>query len=82
MIPGYTLYTLVLKLLIVVNFSWQTTSTFELKPFRYHSKMEFERRNLYSNGLYHKNSIQVQVLNGRKSTNYDRAFSESFIYQF
>jgi hypothetical protein len=31
MIPGYTFYTLVRKSYLFVNFSWQTTSTFELK---------------------------------------------------
>ncbi|MFV8353673.1 alpha-amylase family glycosyl hydrolase [Flavobacterium sp. XS2P14] len=83
-IYAFTRWSDVQKLLIVVNFSWQTTSTFELKiPSDIIQKWNLKDGNYtITDQLYHKNSIQVQVLNGEGKAQITIAPSESFIYQF
>jgi glycosidase len=83
-IYAFTRWSDVQKLLIVVNFSWQTTSTFELKiPSDIIQKWNLKDGNYtVTDQLYHKNSIQVQVLNGEGKAQITIAPSESFIYQF
>ncbi|MFV8333841.1 alpha-amylase family glycosyl hydrolase [Flavobacterium sp. GSP14] len=83
-IYAFTRWSDVQKLLIVVNFSGQTTSTFELKiPSDIIQKWNLKDGNYtITDQLYHKNSIQVQVLNGEGKAQITIAPSESFIYQF
>ena len=83
-IYAFTRWSDVQKLLIVVNFSGQTTSTFELKiPSDIIQKWNLKDGNYtVTDQLYHKNSIQVQVLNGEGKAQITIAPSESFIYQF
>ena len=83
-IYAFTRWSDVQKLLIVVNFSWQTTSTFELKiPSDIIQKWNLKDGTYkVTDQLYHKNSIQVQVLNGEGKAQITIAPSESFIYQF
>ena len=83
-IYAFTRWSDVQKLLVVVNFSWQTTSTFELKiPSDIIQKWNLKDGNYtVTDQLYHKNSIQVQVLNGEGKAQITIAPSESFIYQF
>ena len=71
------------KLLVVVNFSGQTTSTFELKiPSDIIQKWNLKDGNYtVTDQLYHKNSIRLQVLNGEGKAQITIAPSESFIYQ-
>ncbi len=83
-IYAFTRWSDVQKLLIVVNFSWQTTSTFELKiPSDIIQKWNLKDGTYtLKDQLYHKNSIQVQVLNGEGKAQITIEPSESFIYQF
>ncbi|MFV8355093.1 alpha-amylase family glycosyl hydrolase [Flavobacterium sp. XS1P32] len=83
-IYAFTRWSDVQKLLIVVNFSWQTTSTFELKiPSDIIQKWNLKDGTYkVTDQLYHKNSIQVQVFNGEGKAQITIAPSESFIYQF
>ena len=71
------------KLIVVTNFSWLTTSTFELKiPSEIIQKWNLNDGNYtITDQLYHKNSIQLQVLNGEGKAQITIAPSESFIYQ-
>ncbi|MFV8393136.1 alpha-amylase family protein [Flavobacterium sp. LB2P6] len=71
------------KLIVVTNFSWLTTSNFELKI----SSDIIQKWNLkdgnytLTDQLYHKSSVQLQVLNGEGKAQITIAPSESFIYQ-
>ena len=71
------------KLIVVTNFSWITTSNFELKiPSDIIQKWNLKDGNYtVTDQLYHKNSIQLQVLNGEGKAQITIAPSESFIYQ-
>ena len=71
------------KLIVVTNFSWLTTSNFELKiPSDIIQKWNLKDGNYTAaDQLYHKNSIQLQVLNGEGKAQITIAPSESFIYQ-
>ena len=82
-IYAFTRWSDVQKLLIVVNFSGQTTSTFELKiPSDIIQKWNLKDGNYtVTDQLYHKNSIRLQVLNGEGKAQITIAPSESFIYQ-
>lgn len=71
------------KLLVVTNFSWLTTSNFEIKiPSYIMQKWNLKDGNYtLTDQLYHKSAIQLQVLNGVGKAHITIAPSESFIYQ-
>ncbi|QIH39915.1 alpha-amylase [Flavobacterium sp. Sr18] len=71
------------KLIIVTNFSWLTTSNFELKiPTDIIQKWKLKDGNYTTTDqLYHKSAVQLQVLNGEGKAQITIAPSESFIYQ-
>jgi glycosidase len=71
------------KLIVVTNFSWLTTSNFELKiPADIIQKWNL-KDGIYtiSDQLYHKSSVQLRVENGEGKAQISIAPSESFIYQ-
>jgi glycosidase len=71
------------KLIVVTNFSWITTSNFELKiPSDIIQKWNLKDGNYtVTDQLYHKSAVQLQVLNGEGKAQIAIAPSESFIYQ-
>ncbi|MFH6971630.1 alpha-amylase family protein [Flavobacterium petrolei] len=71
------------KLIIVTNFSWLTTSNFELKiPSDIIQKWKLKDGNYtVTDQLYHKSAVQLQVLNGEGKAQITIAPSDSFIYQ-
>ena len=71
------------KLVIVTNFSWLSTSNFELKiPSEIIRKWNLKDGNYtVTDQLYNKSSVQLQVLNGECKAQITIAPSESFIYQ-
>lgn len=71
------------KLIIVTNFSWLTTSNFELKiPSEIIQKWNLKDGNhTLIDQLYNKSTIQLQVLNGEGKAQIIIEPSESFIYQ-
>jgi glycosidase len=71
------------KLIIVTNFSWLTTSNFELKiPSDIIQKWNLKDGNYtLTDQLYNNSFIQLQVLNGEGKAKIEIAPSESFIYQ-
>ena len=71
------------KLIVVTNFSWLTTSNFELKiPSDIIQKWNLNDGNYtITDQLYHKSSVQLQVSNGEGKVQIRIAPSESFIYQ-
>ena len=71
------------KLIVVTNFSWLATSTFELKiPSEIIQKWNLNDGNYtITDQLYHKSSVQLQVLNGEGKVQITIAPSESFIYE-
>ena len=71
------------KLIIVSNFSWLTTSNFELKvPADIIRKWNLKDRSYaLTDQLYKRNSVQLVVLNGEGKAKISIAPSESFIYQ-
>jgi glycosidase len=71
------------KLIVVTNFSWLTTSNFELKiPSDIIQKWNLKDGNYtLTDQLYHKSSVQLKVLNGEGKLQITIAPSESFIYQ-
>jgi glycosidase len=71
------------KLIVVTNFSWITTSNFELKiPSNIIQKWNLKDGNYtITDQLYHKSAVQLQVLNGEGKVQITIAPSESFIYQ-
>lgn len=71
------------KLIVVTNFSWLTTSNFELKiPSDIIQKWNLKDGNYtITDQLYHKSAVQLQVLNGEGKAQITIAPSESFIYQ-
>jgi glycosidase len=81
-IYAYTRWSDSQKLIIVTNFSWLTTSNFELKiPADIIQKWNLKDGTYtITNQLYHKNSVQLQVVNGEGKAQISIAPSESFIY--
>ena len=71
------------KLVIVTNFSWLSTSNFELKiPSEIIRKWNLKDGNYtVTDQLYNKSTVQLQVLNGEGKAQITIAPSESFIYQ-
>ncbi|MFV8442436.1 alpha-amylase family protein [Flavobacterium sp. LB2P44] len=71
------------KLIVVTNFSWLTTSSFDLKiPADIIQKWNLKDGNYtLRDQLYHKSSVQLQVVNGEGKAQITIAPSESFIYQ-
>nr|WP_315233069.1 alpha-amylase family glycosyl hydrolase [uncultured Flavobacterium sp.] len=71
------------KLVVVTNFSWLTTSNFELKiPSDIIQKWNLKDGNYtVTDQLYHKSSVQLKVLNGEGKVQITIAPSESFIYK-
>ena len=71
------------KLIIATNFSWLTTSNFELKiPLDIIQKWNLKDGNyILTNQLDRKNTVQLQVINGEGKAQVTIAPSESFIYQ-
>ena len=82
-IYAYTRWSDSQKLIIVTNFSWLTTSNFELKiPADIIQKWSL-KDGTYSitDQLYHKYSVQLRVENGEGKAQISIAPSESFIFQ-
>jgi len=71
------------KLIIVTNFSWLTSSDFELRiPAGIIQKWNLKDGNYtITDQLYHKNSVQLRVENGEGKAQITIGPSESFIYQ-
>lgn len=71
------------KLIVVVNFSWITTSNFELKiPSEIIQKWNLKDGNYtIKDQLYQKSGVQLQVVNGEGKAQITIAPSESFIYE-
>lgn len=71
------------KLIVITNFSWLTTSNFELKvPSDIIKKWNLKDGNYtLTDQLYRKSAIQLQVINGEGKAQIAIAPSESFIYQ-
>lgn len=82
-IYAYTRWSDSQKLIIVTNFSWLTTSNFELKiPADIIQKWNLKDGNYtITDQLYHKSSVQLRVENGEGKAKISIAPSESFIYQ-
>ncbi|MBA4318451.1 MAG: alpha-amylase [Flavobacterium sp.] len=82
-IYAYTRWSDSQKLIIVTNFSWLTTSNFELKiPSDIIQKWNLKDGTYtITDQLYHKNSVQLRVENGEGKVQISIAPSESFIYQ-
>jgi glycosidase len=81
-IYAYTRWSDAQKLIIVANFSWQTTSNFELKiPADIIQKWSL-KDGIYTitDQLYQKNSVQLRVENGEGKVQISIAPSESFIF--
>jgi len=82
-IYAYTRWSDTQKLIIVTNFSWLTTSNFELKiPSDIIQKWDLKDGTYtITDQLYHKSSVQLRVENGEGKVQISIAPSESFIYQ-
>jgi glycosidase len=82
-IYAYTRWSDVEKLIIVTNFSWLTTSNFELKiPSDIIQKWDLKDGTYtIKDQLYKKNSVQLRVENGEGKVQISIAPSESFIYK-
>ena len=82
-IYAYTRWSDSQKLIIVTNFSWLTTSNFELKiPADIIQKWNLKDGNYtITDQLYNKNSVQLRVENGEGKVQISIAPSESFIFQ-
>jgi glycosidase len=82
-IYAYTRWSDTQKLIIVTNFSWLTTSNFELKiPADIIQKWNLKDGTYtITDQLYNKNSVQLRVENGEGKVQISIAPSESFIYQ-
>ncbi len=82
-IYAYTRWSDSQKLIVVTNFSWLTTSNFELKiPSDIIQKWNMKDGTYtISDQLYHKSSVQLRVENGEGKVQISIAPSESFIYQ-
>jgi glycosidase len=82
-IYAYTRWSDTQKLIIVTNFSWLTTSNFELKiPADIIQKWNLKDGTYtITDQLYNKSSVQLRVENGEGKVQINIAPSESFIYQ-
>lgn len=82
-IYAYTRWSDSQKLIIVTNFSWLTTSNFELKiPVDIIQKWNLKDGTYtITDQLYNKNSVKLRVENGEGRVQINIAPSESFIYQ-
>ncbi|RBN50802.1 alpha-amylase family protein [Flavobacterium psychrolimnae] len=82
-IYAFTRWSDIEKLIVVTNFSWITTSNFELKiPSDIIQKWNLKDGNYtITDQLYHKNSVELKVFNGEGKAQITIAPSESFIYQ-
>lgn len=82
-IYAFTRWSATQKLIIVTNFSWLTTSNFELKiPSDIIVKWNLKDGNYtIKDQLYNKSSTLLQVVNGEGKVQITIAPSESFIYQ-
>ena len=82
-IYAFTRWSATQKLIIVTNFSWLTTSNFELKiPSDIIEKWNLKDGNYtIKDQLYNKSSTLLQVVNGEGKVQITIAPSESFIYQ-
>ncbi|RTY89077.1 alpha-amylase [Flavobacterium sp. GSP27] len=71
------------KLIVITNFSWLTTSNFELKiPSDVIQKWNLKDGNYtLTDQLYHKSYVELKVFNGEGNAKITIAPSESFIYQ-
>ena len=71
------------KLIVITNFSWLTTSNFELKiPSDVIQKWNLKDGNYtLTDQLYHKSYVELKVFNGEGHAKITIAPSESFIYQ-
>lgn len=82
-IYAYTRWSDSQKLIIVTNFSWLTTSDFELKiPADIIQKWSLKDGSYrITDQLYNKYSVQLRVENGEGKAQISIAPSESFIFQ-
>lgn len=82
-IYAFTRWSATEKLIVITNFSWLTTSIFELKiPSDIIQKWNLKDGNYtITDQLYNKSAVQLQVLNGEGKAQITIAPSESFIYQ-
>ena len=82
-IYAFTRWSATQKLIVVTNFSWLTTSNFELKiPADIIEKWNLKDGNYtIIDQLYNKSSTLLQVVNGEGKVQITIAPSESFIYQ-
>ena len=82
-IYAFTRWSATQKLIVVTNFSWLTTSNFELKiPADIIEKWNLKDGNYtIKDQLYNKSSTLLQVVNGEGKVQITIAPSESFIYQ-
>jgi glycosidase len=83
-IYAYTRWSETQKLIVVTNFSWITTSTFELKiPSDIILKWKLKDGSYtITDQLYNTSKAQLEVVNGEGKVQIRIAPSESFIYQF
>ncbi|SHM02899.1 alpha-amylase family protein [Flavobacterium xanthum] len=82
-IYAFTRWSATQKLIVVTNFSWLSTSNFELKiPADIIEKWNLKDGNYtIKDQLYNKSSTLLQVVNGEGKVQITIAPSESFIYQ-
>jgi glycosidase len=82
-IYAFTRWSATQKLIVITNFSWLTTSNFELKiPSDIIEKWNLKDGNYtIKDQLYNKSSTLLQVVNGEGKVQITIAPSESFIYQ-
>jgi hypothetical protein len=82
-IYAYTRWSETQKLIVVTNFSWITTSTFELKiPSDIILKWKLKDGSYtITDQLYNTSKAQLEVVNGEGKVQIRIAPSESFIYQ-
>ena len=82
-IYAFTRWSAAQKLIVVTNFSWLTTSNFELKiPADIIEKWNLkDGKYTIIDQLYNKSSALLQVVNGEGKVQITIAPSESFIYQ-
>ena len=82
-IYAFTRWSATEKLIVITNFSWLAKSNFELKiPADIIQKWNLIDGNYtLTDQLYHKNIVQLRVINGEGKAQITIAPSESFIYQ-
>jgi glycosidase len=82
-IYAFTRWSVTQKLIVIANFSGDTTSSFELKiPAGIIKKWSLEDGDyVLTDQLYKENAIYMKVVNGEGKAQIEIAPSESFIYQ-